>query len=60
MRGECVGVEYKVAVCKGVVFEGEDQYNPTKEPLLCVTGSKDKIHGLNNLFCIIEGLLGTL
>ncbi len=30
MQGECVGVEYEAAMCRGVAFEGEDQHNTTK------------------------------
>jgi hypothetical protein len=60
MQGEHVGVEYEVVAHQGVVFEEEYHHNPTRELLFCVTSGEEKIHRLNNLFCVVEGLLGTL
>mmetsp|Transcript_385 Transcript_385/g.636 ORF Transcript_385/g.636 Transcript_385/m.636 type:complete len:440 (+) Transcript_385:17-1336(+) len=43
---------------KGTAYDGRDQHTPVEEPLIQV--SSVEITGLNDLFCVVEGLLMTL
>ncbi len=43
---------------KGTAYDGMDQHTPVEEPLIQV--SSVDIAGLNDLFCVVEGLLMTL
>lgn len=43
---------------KGTAYDGRDQHTPVEEPLIQV--SSVDITGLNDLFCVVEGLLMTL
>lgn len=44
---------------KGLAFEGEDQHGPVEKPLFEISRGVD-IRGLQDLFCVAEGLLRTL
>ncbi|KAL7546083.1 hypothetical protein ACHAWF_009420 [Thalassiosira exigua] len=43
---------------KGLAFEGENQHDPIEGPLFQISGVE--IRGLQDLFCVVEGLLMTL
>ena len=50
---------HKSKAPKGLAFEGEKQHVPVDKPLFHLSGDLS-IRGLNDLFCIVEGLLKTL
>ena len=43
---------------KGTAYDGMGQHKPVEEPLIQVSGVE--VSGLNDLFCVVEGLLMTL
>ena len=45
---------------KGLAFEGENQHEAVDEPLFQISSNELDIHGLQDLFCVVEGLLRTL
>eukprot|EP00581_Thalassiosira_minuscula_P019992 CAMPEP_0183714266 /NCGR_PEP_ID=MMETSP0737-20130205/8847_1 /TAXON_ID=385413 /ORGANISM="Thalassiosira miniscula, Strain CCMP1093" /LENGTH=449 /DNA_ID=CAMNT_0025943173 /DNA_START=99 /DNA_END=1448 /DNA_ORIENTATION=+ len=67
------GDKYTLAICKGnasesrkskgspkgLAFEGENQHEPVEEPLFQISDGVE-IRGLQDLFCVVEGLLRTL
>ena len=53
-----MSVTHKSNAPKGTAYDGMDQHTPVDEPLIQVSGVD--IRGLNDLFCVVEGLLMTL
>lgn len=51
-------VNHKSNAPKGTAYDGMDQHKPVEEPLIQVSGVN--VGGLNDLFCVVEGLLMTL
>ena len=51
-------VNHKFDAPKATAYDGMDQHKPVEEPLIQVSGVE--VSGLNDLFCVVEGLLMTL
>ena len=49
---------HKAHAPKFTAFDGQDQHTPVEQPLIQVSGVE--VRGLNDLFCVVEGLLRTL
>ena len=53
--------EFKSNAPKGTAYDGRNQHEPVDEPLFRIPSTElDNISGLQDLFCVVEGLLRTL
>lgn len=51
-------VNYKSNAPEGTAYDGDGQHRPAEDPIIEVSGVD--VRGLNDLFCVVEGLLRTL